>query len=101
MRIFRYDDENYQVAETVEEFLDLLKEGDVITSNYPFEGDENAYYCGSVACYTYGSDVNAEGVEYAISSLPSSLELDVWRDDEGIRFFYNADKSDLTWHFEY
>ena len=100
MRMFNYYDESYQVAETTEEFLSLLKEGDVITSNHPFEGDGNAYYCGSVPTYIYGAEVREEDIKNAISTLPPSLELMVWRDSELLQFFYNANRADLTWYFD-
>lgn len=128
MRNFFYDgneDEKYVVAETADELISLLKEGDQIMSTKNFDGDTSTYYCGSVPTYTYSEKAghhienvsilgtccdtksymrNEADVRKAIATLPADLELDIYREDEdgyiSKRFFYNANGADLSWHFE-
>lgn len=122
MKTMRYDGETYQVAETADEFIKMLEEGDVIISNRKFDGDASSYYCGDVPSYTYSDDKvgetpdgyeenyplrkdvkgwyrNADDLRNAIAQFPD-LELDVWREETATRFFFNANGADLEWHFE-
>lgn len=129
MRTFFYDDDEYEVAETADELISLLKEGDEIMSNHNFEGDTSYYVCGDVPTYIYsevagepivheegylpiradtkGFTRNEADVRKAVATLNKNLELDIFREDEDAegrytskRFFYNANGADLSWHFE-
>ena len=129
MRNFFYDgnEDGFVVAETADELISLLKEGDQIMSTRNFKGDTSTYYCGSVPTYTYsendGNPIenvsilgtccdtkgymrNEADVREAIATLPDDLELDIFRDKDAEgnyiyeRFFYNANGADLSWHFE-
>ena len=129
MRNFFYDgnEDGFVVAETADELISLLKEGDQIMSTRNFKGDTSTYYCGSVPTYTYSEtaghpieNVSILGtccdtksymrteadVREAIATLPDDLELDIFRDKDAEgnyiyeRFFYNANGADLSWHFE-